>query len=570
MELVFNPFSITLLLSGSLVSVLCVYIAVLLKGLVRWIALTMTCVAIWGFFYGLELASLSMEDMLFWGKLQYVGIAFSPACWVFFTLKYTDYKVEKNKALVTSLFLLPLITVLLVWTNSHHFLHYKEVELNLSGPFPLLALSAGPWYFINVIYSYLLFVVGILVLWRRFKFADPLHRTQTKILVAGGIFPIFFNLLYQTKLFIPYGNIDLTSYAFLFTYIVVGVAVLKFNLFSIKPIARDKVVEAITKGVLVLDENKMIVDFNPAMKEFNPRIKPLRSTFESIRVFKYNPEILAIIESQAAESLQTRMNLAGQDRIIHVESIPVEDKNSSLTGTILLFEDITVEVETKNQLKTQAADLQQLNDLKDKFFSIISHDLKGPIFGVTELIHLTQTGMISKEEFVDLIPEISKNMTNVSVLLENLLAWSSSQLRGEQRFPENFDSYKALNNQRDLLDRIAKEKDVKIIFKTEKEVGVFADKNMIDLVLRNIINNAIKFSKSHSEIHLTTERIGDRVKICIQDFGAGISPENLEKLKNEISFTTRGQNNEAGTGLGLILVREYLKKNTEHSASPPS
>ncbi len=521
----------------------------------------MLCIAIWGLFYGLELASTSMPDMVFWGKLQYFGIALAPAFWLYFTLKYTDYKLQKKRPLIYSIYLIPVLTIVLVWTNESHHLHYLSTTLNESGPFPLLKLEYGPWYYINVIYAYVLFTIGILVLWKRFKFADPLHKAQTRIILFAGIFPLFFNLLYQTGLFVPYDGIDLTPYAFLLTYIIVGIAILKFNLFSIKPIARDKVMEAITKGVLVLDEQNLVVDFNPAMEQFNPREVELMTTFESKRIFKNQKDILALIEEEGHKTIQTKLLSKEKEKIVAIESIPLEDKNSSLTGKVLIFDDITEQVETQNRLESQTTELQQLNDLKDKFFSIISHDLKGPIFGVTELIHLTQTGMISQEEFVNMIPEVSKNMTNVSVLLENLLAWSSSQLRGEQRFPEDFNSLKSLKNQAELLSRIANEKELEIDFLTMDDVYVFADKNMIDLVLRNLINNGIKFSKPKSKILLSAELINETVKICVQDFGIGISEENLIKLREGVSFTTKGESNESGTGLGLVLVREYLKKN---------
>ncbi|MDN3202590.1 sensor histidine kinase [Algoriphagus sediminis] len=561
MELSFNPFSLILLLSGSIVGLLCGYIAFLLKGLVRWLALTMLCIAIWGVFYGLELASQNISDMIFWGKLQYIGIALAPAAWLYFTLKYTDYKLQRNRPLVYSLLLIPIVTIILVWTNESHHWHYISIGLNESGPIPLLKLENGPWYFVNVAYSYLVFSLGILVLWKRFRFADPLHRAQTRLILFAGIFPLFFNLLYQTGIFIPYDGIDLTPYAFLFTYIIVGIAILKFNLFSIKPIARDKVVEAITKGVLVLDEKNLVVDFNPAMESFNPREVELMRTFDSQRIFKDQPEILALIRNKDHTSIQTQIKRGDKEMILAIESIPLEDKNSSLTGKVLIFDDITRQIETRQRLESQANELQQLNDLKDKFFSIISHDLKGPVFGVTELIHLTQTGMISQEEFFEMLPEVSKNMTNVSVLLENLLAWSSSQLRGEQRFPEDFNTLKSLKSQAELLSRIANEKEVEIEILTEEDIYVFADKNMIDLVVRNLINNGIKFSKPKTKIELTAELEGDKVKICVQDFGIGISEDNLEKLKSGVSFTTKGESNETGTGLGLVLVREYLKKN---------
>ena len=94
-----------------------------------------------------------------------------------------------------------------------------------------------------------------------------------------------------------------------------------------------------------------------------------------------------------------------------------------------------------------------------------------------------------------------------------------------------------------------------------EEIFVYADRNMIELVVRNLINNAIKFSNINSTIKLTAHYEANQVKICVNDTGVGISEENLLKLNQGISFTTKGQNNESGTGLGLILVREYVQKN---------
>jgi signal transduction histidine kinase len=189
--------------------------------------------------------------------------------------------------------------------------------------------------------------------------------------------------------------------------------------------------------------------------------------------------------------------------------------------------------------------------------------LKGPIFSVKELINLTQTGLISNEEFIELLPEVSKNMENVAQLLENLLAWTSSQLRGEQVILETFDIKKVLTRQKQILGRIAAEKNINInIDIPEEEFRVAGDKNMVDLIIRNLINNALKFSRPSSEIVISVELQGNLTKISIKDFGSGISEENLKKINDGISFTTKGQNNENGTGLGLILVREYIKKNS--------
>ena len=370
------------------------------------------------------------------------------------------------------------------------------------------------------------------------------------------------NIFYQTGLIRPFEGIDLTPYAFLFTYLILAIAILKFNLFSIKPVARDKILEVITRGVLVFDARYKLIDFNPAVKNFFFPQELIKVGKNATEIFSKNEELLELLKAGVRNILQSSFQYEERTEIVRIESIPILEKDTIFSGMVLLFENITAQVKINEQLKTQAHELQQLNNLKDKFFSIISHDLKGPIFGVKELIHLTETGLVSKEEFFDMLPEVSKNMENVSILLENLLAWTSSQLRGEHIQLQQFDISKALLHQKNLLDRIAKEKNITITISQSLEVMVEADKNMVELVLRNLINNSIKFSKQNGEIVLNAAYDKDLVKICIEDQGIGISPDNLSKISTGISFTTRGQNNESGTGLGMILVKEFVSKNS--------
>jgi signal transduction histidine kinase len=278
--------------------------------------------------------------------------------------------------------------------------------------------------------------------------------------------------------------------------------------------------------------------------------------------FRPYPELLNVLDDLTKQELNISSGHGDDQRVVKVAIIPLEEKRSTQKGTIILFEEITEEVKTKELLIAQKNELEQLNNLKDKYFGIISHDLKGPIFGIKALIHHTQTGLISNEEFIELLPEMSKNIDNVSQLLESLLTWTSLQFRGEQVILESFDVRIAMIRQQQLLNQMANEKNISILVDVpESEFNILADKNMVDLILRNLVNNAVKFSKPSSEIKLSAEITEGYTKICVEDSGKGISSEDIKKITDGISFSTRGYNNENGTGLDLILVREYTKKN---------
>ncbi|MEN2282706.1 hypothetical protein AAGF08_11260 [Algoriphagus sp. SE2] len=174
-----------------------------------------------------------------------------------------------------------------------------------------------------------------------------------------------------------------------------------------------------------------IIDFNVAIQNFFEDPDSIKTANNLDNILMDFPAILNLIKSKNHDTIEVKDGSNDIKKIIRIESIPLFERNSVFIGTVLLFEDITKQVLTNETLQNQALELKQLNDLKDKYFSIISHDLKGPILGVKELIHLTQSGLISQEEFMEMMPEISKNMKNVAIFLENLLAWTSSQIKGE-------------------------------------------------------------------------------------------------------------------------------------------
>jgi signal transduction histidine kinase len=152
-------------------------------------------------------------------------------------------------------------------------------------------------------------------------------------------------------------------------------------------------------------------------------------------------------------------------------------------------------------------------------------------------------------------------MDSVSVLLENLLAWTSSQLKGEMIEKSVFNLESLIQQQFSLFEKTASQKGIRLKMEKFGETDVYADKNMIDLTIRNLISNAMKFSGANDVISVIMKEKESEVYIKVKDTGAGIDPENLQKLRNKESITTLGKNKESGTGLGLLLVQEYIAKN---------
>lgn len=225
-------------------------------------------------------------------------------------------------------------------------------------------------------------------------------------------------------------------------------------------------------------------------------------------------------------------------------------------------EEVIARVNTHLKIQRQKDELQELGAVKDRFFSLISHDLKNPLItiGGINAILVEELDKIdeSLHQPVNILYDATKKLIN---LTENLLDWSKIQRNKFSLSPEELNLRQITRSGIDILSLQAKKKNVSIVMDIPPEIVVRSDKNILQLILRNIVSNSIKFSKADSEVLISAAAKGDRIEISIKDHGIGISEKNLNKLfRLDSRVNTRGTAGEEGTGLGLILCREFLDK----------
>ena len=208
-------------------------------------------------------------------------------------------------------------------------------------------------------------------------------------------------------------------------------------------------------------------------------------------------------------------------------------------------------------------ELRSLNATKDKFFSIIAHDLKSPfnsIVGFSELLvaELKTKNYDEIETYANIILQSSERALN---LLMNLMEWSRSQTGKMEFNPEYVEMGNLINEICLLFDDVASQKSIQINRTLPPDTIVFADRAMVSTVIRNLISNAIKFTNTNGEIQISAKQKNNQILISIKDNGVGMSKETMEKLfRIEESFSSKGTNNETGTGLGLLLCKEFVEK----------
>lgn len=220
--------------------------------------------------------------------------------------------------------------------------------------------------------------------------------------------------------------------------------------------------------------------------------------------------------------------------------------------------------EVNKTIQLQNEQLHDLNATKDKFFSIISHDLKGPLNSLTSFsgLLINHAGSLSKEEIQMLAQDLDKSLKNLFALLENLLEWSRSQTGALEFTPEVFDLTEVLQQNKELLAQQAAQKKIGLINRVSAPAYIHANKNSITTVIRNLISNAIKFTPPEGSITLDLATRGSEIVVSVADTGVGMSKEVLQKLfRLDTKHTTKGTANEKGTGLGLILCKDFVEKN---------
>ncbi|HMC00750.1 MAG TPA: ATP-binding protein [Flavobacteriaceae bacterium] len=208
----------------------------------------------------------------------------------------------------------------------------------------------------------------------------------------------------------------------------------------------------------------------------------------------------------------------------------------------------------------QIKHLEDINRVKDKLFSIVSHDLKDSLTSIKGFIDLLSEGDISEEEFDNLIPELSDNANNATMLLFNLLNWSKSQMQSLEANPSLFDVQEIFQDKINLIEQRLDNKGIKLIDRSLKDFA-YADRSMIEIVIQNLLTNAVKFSQTGDIITVSNHISNGSSVISVSDTGVGISEENIGKLFKSNTFTTTGTKNEKGTGLGLSICKELVELN---------
>ncbi|MBC7486151.1 MAG: CHASE3 domain-containing protein [Cytophagaceae bacterium] len=359
--------------------------------------------------------------------------------------------------------------------------------------------------------------------------------------------------------------------------------------------------EGDVRGFLVTRDNHFVTEYYKNKKILMEQLHRLNQMQYSTRLIEYNDLVKARIKV-----MDDKLNLASSGKVVEGDFSMLVNKGRVLTDSIVglkntlesyemkLLSERAAEVTSElNNMKyvllfcalaavamglftvgimkkyvqekqKRLDELQELDKNKNKFFSIISHDLRAPVYRLVQLTKMMSDSykMNSKEDLSDMISLSRSSSIRIKGLLDNLLTWGKIQMERIEFNPEEVHVFHTVEKVISDLKDVSRSKRIELVNSVAKEPSVYADSNMLKMVLRNLIHNAVKYSNPNSEVIISTIVMNGQVEILVRDFGIGMEKEFIDQLmKMESVYSRSGTASEEGSGLALIICKEFIEKN---------
>lgn len=508
-------------------------------------------------------------------KFIYIGTCFLPVTIFFTGLIFAKTKITLKKRYLL-FFIVPILSLIVLWTNDYHHLFYKHYSININEGVP------GSYMIVHNIYSYSLLLLGVFQMIKATSKNSGFFSKQSLLLILGIDIPLITNILGTFKI-IPM-TIYITPISFALTMICFALAIFKFQFLGIAPIAVQIIANRISDSYLVLDDYLIMSDFNETflktfrLHDYDIRGKDIFTFFEEHKKYKVNVKRFqnAIQKALASnETISFEIHIESLDKYFTIE-ISALYNNDIFLGTLLLFKDIT-----QHKLDMQALkDNQDILIERERLASLgqliggIAHNLKSPIMsisgateGLTDLIKEYEESIVDKDVTIDDHLAIANDMKDWISKIKSYLEYMSdiiTAVKGQAiALSENtVDSFtvEELTKRVDILMKHELKKaliTLNLDLKVPTSLMIHGNINGLVQVINNMISNAIQAykGKEGQTIDLIIAQEKNDVIVSVRDYAGGLPKEVQEKLFKEM-ITTKGKD---GTGIGLFMSYSNIR-----------
>ena len=517
---------------------------------------------------------LNIEPIYF-DYITYIAICLVPIAVFFIGLIFANTKIEFKKKYLL-LFIIPAISLIILWTNDYHHLFYEKYSTNIS------ETVYGPYMIIHNIYSYALLLIGIFYL-LKFSIKNSGFFSKQSILIVLGIsVPVIINILGTFKIISM--SIYITPITFTVTIVLCAISIFKFQFLGVAPIALQKIVDRISDSYIVIDDDENIVDFNKTFIDtFKLEENKLRGKnfLDFLNEIKKEKESINKIRKSIEKSQKTNKTVSFEQKFefikkyFKIEITPISTEDSSL-GILVLLKDITQHIEDMETIKNNQDILMERERLASlgQLIGGIAHNLKTPIMSISG----------ATEGLEDLIKEYDESIDDPLVtsqdhhdIAKEMQSWIPKIRAHIEYMSDIITTVKgqaiALSNQEDIsfsISELVKRVNIlmkhelknayiylNVLMKTDENLNLNGDVNNLVQVVNNMISNSIQAydGKKNQNIELEVNKKGNDVIFSIRDYAGGLPKEVQDRLFKEM-VTTKGKN---GTGLGLYMSYSNIK-----------
>lgn len=519
----------------------------------------MICIVFYSFGYAFELTAKNLSDIIFWLNIEYIGISFFTPIYLLFTL----YFVGKDKIItipfVALIFSISIVTFVIHFVNFNHLFIDKYDVINQNG-FLLSDFKKGIWYWIHQAYFNSVVLISAFLFAQMMFNSRGLNQIRAAIMLFNTLLPWPFYLIYL----MGYGpaGIDISAFSLSLVGLIGSIGLIRFDLLNFVPIALSQVFESMKDAVLILDKEKNIINLNESACHFLSSISKSKVDGNSHISLDSYPQLVAIVDQKKySSSIDIDIEI---NEVMHYYLASVSFISSSVDSThgyILTLIDITERKRVEKLLLENENKLIQLNKAKDKFYALIAHDLRNPFNSLLNLSLFLRKSIENgdTEKSLRLADAFNISAQNGYALLQNLLDWAKIQ-QGVMLFNPVCCFYNELiENELCFILEQAKQKKISIQTEIEDSLTIYADDNMLRTILRNMLNNAIKYSYENKSIVIKVYKDGFFIKTSVIDTGIGIQHDDIASIfSSSINIQKTGTNNERGTGFGLKLCKELV------------
>ena len=562
---IFSPLFFILILSGIVGLIISSYLLNYRKSSgTLYLSLMQFATAFWAFFYALEYSATELSMKLFWSKLSYLGIVFAPVFFYFFSLHFASKQNKLTNTLKITLIGLAVIFIISVATNDFHHMHWKSAGIDLKNNTTIYQYGISFW--LVFVFNYSLLALSIANIFPLiFKFPEN-FQVQIMLLISACLFPVVGNIMYVFDVS-PIHGFDWTPIFFVFSGIILTFINLRFGTFDLIPIARDKLIDILSDGIIVIDNQYRIADVNPAFltltnqKREDVRGKLLTDVF---------PRRKSLIEQLAKKTvippLELESTISGKTKYFDIRVSSLLNEKQKLNGRLIVLRDITEKTNyeqnishANQKLKKEIAEKEKLIADLDAFDHTVAHDLNnvlGSILTSTDLMQfeLEQKNYENLEEIIELIKLSSNKSFHV---IKELLTLAS--VRQQDVKIDEIDMSKVFAESEKRVTDLIKSSNAKIIKPTDwPAANGYAP--WLEEVWVNFLSNAVKYGGSPPVIELGANQFyGEKkVRYWIKDNGNGLTKREQDQLFKK--YERFNQTHIEGNGLGLSIVKRIIEK----------